>query len=129
SAGDLSGHTEGDPRRVVWRPSDPAEIRVSGKLFSLRHGPICGHPMRPGRLLTVCPLNADYGQGELQNHNSGSERAIMTIYVHKDCGQPAVETPDVVLPEVATDFPFICLYCLDEIEDELDLMAIEQMSQ
>jgi len=53
----------------------------------------------------------------------------MTIYVHKDCGQPAVETPDVVLPEVATDFPFICLYCLDEIEDALDLMAIEQMGQ
>jgi len=53
----------------------------------------------------------------------------MTIYVHKDCGQPAVETPEVVLPEVPTDFPFICLYCLEEIEDESVLMAIEQMGQ
>ena len=53
----------------------------------------------------------------------------MTIYVHKDCGQPAVETPEVVLPEVPTDFPFICLYCLEEIEDESVLMALEQMGQ
>lgn len=53
----------------------------------------------------------------------------MMIYVHKDCGQPAVETPDAVLPEVPTDFPFTSLYCLEEIEDELDLTVIEQMSQ
>ena len=53
----------------------------------------------------------------------------MTIYIHKDCGQPAVETPEVVQPEVPTNFPFICLYCLEEIEDESVLMALEQMGQ
>jgi len=53
----------------------------------------------------------------------------MNIYVHKDCGQPAVETPDVVLQEVPADFPFTCLYCLEDIEDESDLTVIEQMGQ
>lgn len=53
----------------------------------------------------------------------------MIIYLHKDCGQAAVETPDVVLPEVPTDFPLTCLHCLEEIADESDLTAIEQMSQ
>ena len=53
----------------------------------------------------------------------------MLVYINKDCGEPAVERPDAVLPEVPTAFPFTCLSCLGEIEDESDLIAVETMSQ
>jgi hypothetical protein len=53
----------------------------------------------------------------------------MKIYVHKSCGQPAVETPDVAEREVPEDFPFPCLNCLEEIEDESELVVHERMSQ
>ncbi len=53
----------------------------------------------------------------------------MILYVHNDCGQPAVETSDAGLPEVPAGFPFPCLYCLEEIEDESELRVIEQMGQ
>jgi hypothetical protein len=53
----------------------------------------------------------------------------MIIYNHKDCGEPAVEIPDDFAPEMPTVFPFSCLYCLQEIEDESDLMVMEQMRQ
>ena len=85
-----------------------------------------GAPKTPSNHLST---SGDCGQGELQNHNARSGNAIMIIYVHKDCGQPAVETPGVVLQEVPADFPFTCLYCLEDIEDESDLTVIEQMGQ
>ena len=53
----------------------------------------------------------------------------MIIYHHKDCGDPAVEIPDDFAPERPTVFPFFCLHCLQEIEEESDLMVIEQMRQ
>lgn len=53
----------------------------------------------------------------------------MILYVHKDCAQPAVETSDAGLPEVPDGFPFPCLHCLEEIEDESELRVAEQMSQ
>lgn len=53
----------------------------------------------------------------------------MLIYLHKECGQPAVETPDVIEPETPGDFPFTCLFCLGDVEDESDLIAVERMSQ
>ncbi len=53
----------------------------------------------------------------------------MIVYVHEDCGQPAVEIPDDFPPQMPTTFPFSCLYCLQEIEDVSDLKAIEQMGQ
>jgi hypothetical protein len=53
----------------------------------------------------------------------------MIVYLHKDCGEAAVERPDAVLPEIPTEFPFICLSCLDEIEGPSDLTRVEVMSQ
>ena len=53
----------------------------------------------------------------------------MMIYIHKDCGEAAVERPDAILPEVPTKFPFTCLSCLGEIEDESDLTVVQMMSQ
>ncbi len=53
----------------------------------------------------------------------------MMLYIHKDCGEAAVERPDTVMPEIPTGFPFTCLSCLGEIEDESDLTAVELMSQ
>jgi hypothetical protein len=53
----------------------------------------------------------------------------MMIYIHKDCGEAAVERPDTVSPDVPTEFPFTCLSCLGEIEDESDLTAVQLMSQ
>jgi hypothetical protein len=53
----------------------------------------------------------------------------MKIYVHKDCREAAVERPDAVSPEMPTDFPFTCLSCLGEIEDESDLLVLELLSQ
>jgi len=53
----------------------------------------------------------------------------MRVYLHKDCGEPAVETPEVISAELPEDFPFTCLSCLDEIEDESDIKTIEVMSQ
>lgn len=53
----------------------------------------------------------------------------MWIYVHRDCGQPAAETPDVMEREVPSGFPFVCLNCLEDIESESDLMSVERMSQ
>ena len=53
----------------------------------------------------------------------------MRVYLHKDCGEPAVETPGTVFAELPEDFPFTCLSCLGEIEDKLDIKTIEVMSQ
>lgn len=53
----------------------------------------------------------------------------MILYLHRDCGQPAVDTSDAGLPELPSGFPFPCLYCLDEIEDDSELLVIEQMGQ
>lgn len=53
----------------------------------------------------------------------------MKIYVHKDCGQPAVEMPDDFAPQAPSTFPLNCLHCLQDIQDQSDLMAIEQMGQ
>ena len=53
----------------------------------------------------------------------------MRVYLHKDCGDPAVETPDTVFAEIPQDFPFTCLSCLDEIEDPSDIKIVEVMSQ
>lgn len=53
----------------------------------------------------------------------------MILYLHRDCGHPAVETSDAGLPELPSGFPFTCLYCLDEIEDDSELLVIEQMGQ
>jgi hypothetical protein len=58
-----------------------------------------------------------------------SESIAMRVYLHKDCGEPAVETPDTVLAEIPQDFPFTCLSCLGEIEDPSDIKIIEVMSQ
>ena len=53
----------------------------------------------------------------------------MNIYIHKDCREAAVERPDVVLPDVPTEFPFTCLSCLSEIEDESDLILVQMTGQ
>jgi len=53
----------------------------------------------------------------------------LIIYIHKDCGEPAVEIPEDFAPVIPTVFPFACLYCLQEIEDGSDLMAMEEMRQ
>lgn len=53
----------------------------------------------------------------------------MKLYIHKDCGETAVERPDTVMPELPIGFPFTCISCLGEIEDESDLTAVEMMSQ
>ncbi len=53
----------------------------------------------------------------------------MTIYLHKDCHEAAVERPDTVEPDLPTDFPFTCLSCLGDVDDESDLIAVELMSQ
>ncbi|MEK6684284.1 MAG: hypothetical protein AABY46_06460 [Nitrospirota bacterium] len=53
----------------------------------------------------------------------------MMIYIHKACGEAAVERPDTVLPEVPTEFPFTCLSCLTEIDDESDLTAVQMTGQ
>lgn len=53
----------------------------------------------------------------------------MMIYIHKDCGEAAVERPDTVTPDVPSAFPFTCLSCLGEIEDESDLNTVQLMSQ
>ena len=53
----------------------------------------------------------------------------MMVYIHNDCGEPAVERPDTVLPEIPAGFPFICLSCLGEVEDATDLTAVQLMSQ
>ncbi len=53
----------------------------------------------------------------------------MMVYIHKDCGEAAVERPDAIRPEIPADFPFTCLSCLGEIEDESDLTTVELMSQ
>lgn len=53
----------------------------------------------------------------------------MRVYLHMDCGEPAVETPDTVLAETPEDFPFTCLSCLGEIEDESDIKTVEVMGQ
>lgn len=53
----------------------------------------------------------------------------MKIYVHKDCREAAVERPDSVAPDIPTAFPFTCLSCLGEVEDESDLLVLELMSQ
>ena len=53
----------------------------------------------------------------------------MNILIHKDCGQPAIETPSVILPEAPTAYPFNCLSCLEEIEDQSDLIADLWISQ
>ena len=54
---------------------------------------------------------------------------VMMIYIHKACGEAAVERPDTVLPEVPTEFPFTCLSCLTEIDDESDLTAVQMTGQ
>lgn len=53
----------------------------------------------------------------------------MMLYIHNDCGETAVERPDTVMPELPTAFPFTCISCLGEIEDESDLTSAELMSQ
>ncbi|MBI3597391.1 MAG: hypothetical protein HY203_09590 [Nitrospirae bacterium] len=53
----------------------------------------------------------------------------MKFYIHKDCGETAVERPDTVMPELPIGFPFTCISCLGEIEDESDLTTVEMMSQ
>lgn len=53
----------------------------------------------------------------------------MILYLHRDCGQPAVDTSDAGLPELPPGFPFPCLFCLDEIEDDSELLVVEQMGQ
>jgi hypothetical protein len=53
----------------------------------------------------------------------------MTLYIHKDCGETAVERPDTVTPDLPADFPFTCISCLGEVEDASDLTSIELMSQ
>lgn len=53
----------------------------------------------------------------------------MRVYLHKGCGEPAVETPDTVFAEIPEDFQFTCLSCLEEIEDPSDIKIIEVMSQ
>ena len=53
----------------------------------------------------------------------------MKLYLHKECGEPAVETPGTVFAELPADFPFTCLSCLEEIENESDIKVVEQMSQ
>ena len=53
----------------------------------------------------------------------------MTVYMHKDCREPAVEGPDAVSPDIPTGFPFTCLSCLGEIEGVSDLYMLEVMSQ
>jgi hypothetical protein len=62
-------------------------------------------------------------------HAAPKEILPMTVYMHKDCREPAVERPDAVSPEMPTDFPFTCLSCLGEIEDHSDLYMSELMSQ
>jgi hypothetical protein len=57
------------------------------------------------------------------------EEHVMTLYIHKDCGETAVERRDTVMPELPTEFPFTCISCLGEIEDESDLTSVEMMSQ
>jgi len=52
----------------------------------------------------------------------------MRVYLHKDCGQPAVET-DTFFAELPEDFPFTCLSCLEEIEDESDIKTVQVMGQ
>ena len=53
----------------------------------------------------------------------------MTVYMHKDCHEAAVEQPDVESPEMPTDFPFTCLSCLFEITDPSELYTLELMNQ
>ena len=53
----------------------------------------------------------------------------MIIFVHVSCGEPAIETPDVVFPGVPPAFPFTCLNCLEEIDDESELKIVESTSQ
>ena len=53
----------------------------------------------------------------------------MTIYMHKDCHEAAVERSDTVSPEIPTGFPFTCLSCLGEVEGVSDLYTLELMSQ
>jgi len=53
----------------------------------------------------------------------------MKLFIHNDCGETAVERPDAVMQELPVAFPFTCLSCLGEIEDESDLTAVEMMSQ
>lgn len=53
----------------------------------------------------------------------------MMIYLHKDCHEAAVERPDAVSPALPTEFPFTCLSCLGDVDEESDLVAVELMSQ
>lgn len=53
----------------------------------------------------------------------------MIMLIHKDCGNPAFETPDVIERDVPTGFPFTCIHCLEEIEDMSDLQQTVWMSQ
>ena len=53
----------------------------------------------------------------------------MNHYLHKDCGEAAVEGPDTVLPQVPTDFPFTCLSCLGEVEGKSDLILVQMTGQ
>ena len=53
----------------------------------------------------------------------------MTLCMHKDCHEAAVERPDAESSEIPAGFPFTCLSCLDEIESPSDLFTVELMSQ
>lgn len=53
----------------------------------------------------------------------------MKHFIHRDCGEAAVEGPDTVFPQIPDGFPFICLSCLGEIEDESDLVLVQMTGQ
>ncbi|HEY5649389.1 MAG TPA: hypothetical protein VIU33_07805 [Nitrospiria bacterium] len=53
----------------------------------------------------------------------------MKHFLHRDCGEAAFEGPDTVFPQIPSDFPFTCLSCLGEIEDETDLIITQMTGQ
>jgi hypothetical protein len=53
----------------------------------------------------------------------------MKLYLHKECGESAVETSETDLVELPADFPFTCMSCHEEIDDESEVRVVEQMSQ
>ncbi len=54
---------------------------------------------------------------------------IMNQFLHKDCREIAVESPETVFPQIPSEFPFTCLSCLGEIEDKSDLILVQMTGQ
>ncbi len=53
----------------------------------------------------------------------------MNLFLHKDCGETAIEGPGTVLPQLPEEFPFTCLTCLGEVEGQSDLIVSQMTGQ